>query len=181
MNLGSWTSSPGQSAPSWDVLKRAAIWTREEESIAFLKAPVVEAHQMASEEGTVAVTEVELVTGSVQTVTVYDARVAGVPAGVKSMSVRAGIAMVTSNQEFPHLSNLIVEHVPVLLWGLEADVARLLDANDLDSAGSRLVNMRLYLRARIAGLGHGMRFRELSMAILGDAGSLQPQVHPFPC
>ena len=175
-NLGSWVSTESQPCPSWAVLSRCTVWTREDESVAYLKTPVVPAHQMASEEGSVGVTELELVPGETQSVTVFDARLQAVPAGVATMAKRAGVVMAYENRaDDPYLSNLICEQVPVLMWGPEGDVTRLYESHELDASGSRVVRLRLFIRPRV-GLGRGLRFRELYVIIVGAEAALQAQV-----
>jgi hypothetical protein len=180
VNLGSWSWSTSHGAPSWDLLKKAAIWTRPSEDVQFLSLPLVPAQQIASEEG-IGIMEVELVEGMVQSVTVYDASQPGVPSGVANMAVRAGILMAEPGRHHPHLQSLLAEHVPMFLWGLQDDVARILDSNEAHIAGSRVVHLYLFLRPRMAGPGHGHRFRELSVTVVGAEGSLQPQVSFHPC
>ena len=142
----------------------------------FLSVPTVPVQQLASEEGSVGITEVELVAGSVQSVTVYGARPGGVPSGVANMSVRAGIAYAEPGRLHPHLSCLISNHVPVFIWGLREDVNKLVASVEGLMIGSRLVSVFLFLRPHLAGPGHGLRFRELSVTIIGAEGSMEPQV-----
>ena len=78
------------------------------------------------------------------------------------------------------MDNLVCEKVPMLLWGESEDVERVLERIDADAAGSCVVRLKLYLRPRVPGLGAGLQFREQAIAILGDAGSLQHQVHSHP-
>ena len=96
--------------------------------------------------------------------------------------VRVAVVAVGPSCEPPDLDDIVIEEkVPIVLWGDAGDVDRMLmDTNTVCAEGSRLVRLHLYIRPRVAALGPGMLFRELSIAILDDTGLLPRQVHPIP-
>ena len=122
------------------------------------------------------ITEVELVSGTVLSVTVYDARQVAVPSAVANMAVRAGIGMAELGRSHRHLSSFFLEPVPVFIWGLRDDVNQLVASYEAHMVGSRAISLYLFLRPKLAGSRHGFRFRELTVTVIGSEGSLQPQV-----
>ena len=180
VNLGSWCATEAAPSPAWERLQRAAVWTEECEATAWLREAVVGATQRPMDEGAVGLASVDTETGTPLSVFVFDGTRPGLPSELASMSIRAAVVAVEPSRDGPALDNLVCEKVPILLWGEFVDVEQVLDMQDLDSAGSRVVRLKLYLRPRVPVPGAGLRFREQAIAILGDAGRLQPQVRSLP-
>ena len=108
-----------------------------------------------------------------ETVSVFDGKQL-----VSTPGVRVAVVAVGPSCEPPDLS-MVIEKVPIVLWGDAGDVDRaLMHANTDCAVGSRLLRLYLYVRPRVAALGPGLLFREMSIAILGDTGL--HQVHPIP-
>ena len=123
---------------------------------------------------------VDRVSSNLTTVFIFDGRQLGMPPEMVKHTVRAAVVAVGSSREPPNLNNMVSEKVPILFWGEKDDVDKMLRYADPDTAGSKLVRLFLYLRPRVPALGQGLKFRELSIAIIGNASSLQPLVHSIP-